>query len=57
MPNRETIAREITLLKAAGQDTIRRKYLKELADYTGTDTIVYFCSYHIKRSVNYVCME
>ncbi len=52
MPNRETIANEINLHKTAGQDTVRRKYLKELANHTKADTVIYFSSYNIKRSIN-----
>ena len=52
MPNREAIASEINLHKTVGQDTVRKKYLKELAEYTVSDTLIYFSSYNIKRAIN-----
>lgn len=52
MPNREKIGNEINELKGAGQDIVRRRYLKELSDYTKRDTVIYFSGYHIPRSIN-----
>lgn len=45
MGNRTEIMKEITDYKNAGQDIIRRQYIKELSDFTGNDTIVYFSSF------------
>lgn len=52
MPNRENIQGEINTLKATGQDIVRRKYLKELSEYTKRDTVIYFSGYHIPRSIS-----
>jgi hypothetical protein len=52
MPNREKIQNEINIQKSSGQDIVRRKYLKKLADYTRVDTIIYFSSYNIMRPMN-----
>jgi hypothetical protein len=52
MPDRGGIAKEIATQKTMAQDTVRRKYLKELAGCTKADTVVYFSSYHLKRSIN-----
>ena len=41
MPNKVAIQQEVLALKEVGQDQVRRKYLKDLADYTGRDTIIY----------------
>lgn len=41
MPTREEIQQELTLTKSVAQDSIRRRYLSELAQHTGRDTIVY----------------
>lgn len=49
MPTREKIAAEINQQKAAGQDTVRRKYLSALQKKTGRDTVVYFSSYNVHR--------
>lgn len=40
MPTRNEIFNEIATEKAAAQDTIRRKYLNELAQFTERDTII-----------------
>ena len=45
MANRNDIIKEITEYKTAGQDIIRRHYLKELQSFTGNDTIVYAASF------------
>lgn len=52
MPNREDMAKEISTLKATGQDIVRRRYIKELSDYTKRDTVIYFSGYHIPRSIS-----
>lgn len=52
MPNREDISKEINNLKGAGQDIVRRRYLKSLSDYSGRDTVIYFSGYHIPRTIN-----
>lgn len=41
MPNRQSIQQEILTLKGSGQDLIRRRFLSELAKFTGRDTIIY----------------
>jgi hypothetical protein len=41
MPTLNEIQSEILNIKGMSQDTIRRKYLKRLAKYTGRDTIIY----------------
>lgn len=45
MANRNEILNRITEFKNAGQDIIRREYIKKLYDYTGNDTIVYAASF------------
>lgn len=49
MPTREKIAAEISQQKALGQDSVRRKYLRQLHKQTGRDTVIYFSSYNIPR--------
>jgi hypothetical protein len=49
MPTREHIQNEITALKNMGQDNIRHKYLAQLNEKTGRDTVIYFSSYGIQR--------
>lgn len=46
MANRNEIMKEIDDYKIAGQDTIRRRYIRELSDFTGNDTIIYFSSFN-----------
>lgn len=41
MANRNEIIDKISQYKNAGQDIIRRTYLKEMCDYSGHDTIIY----------------
>jgi ClpP class serine protease len=48
MPARSEIQAEIT----AAQDKVRRKYLKGLANHTGTDTILYASAFTSKRIPN-----
>lgn len=48
MPARSEIQAEIT----AAQDRVRRKYLKNLARHTGTDTILYASAFTSKRIPN-----
>jgi len=45
MPARNDIQTEILSAKNAAQDNVRRKYIKELSDYTNRDTIVYLTAY------------
>ena len=45
MANRNEILSRMNEYKNAGQDIIRREYLKELYDYTGHDTIVYAAAF------------
>jgi len=40
MPSRNEIFNEVQKAKASAQDDIRRKYLKELFEFTGNDTII-----------------
>lgn len=49
MPTREKIAAEIHKHKGEGQDTVRRKYVKELQKHTKRDTILYFSSFTVSR--------
>lgn len=41
MPNKNEVLEEIRLLKQHSQDQIRRKYLKDLSNYTKRDVIIY----------------
>lgn len=41
MPNYNDIEKEIGTMKQTAQDIVRRKYIKELADYTKTDVLLY----------------
>jgi len=41
VPSRNEILEEITKAKGGAQDIIRRKYIKELSEYTGRDTIIF----------------
>ncbi len=45
MPNRNQILRELNNDKNSSQDTIRRRYLKALHNYTKNDTIIYFANF------------
>jgi hypothetical protein len=45
MPARNDIQTEIINAKNASQDNVRRKYIAELSDYTGRDTILYLTAY------------
>lgn len=49
MPSRIEIFQEITQQKGGAQDKIRRKYLKELADYTERDTILVSSAFTSKK--------
>ena len=40
MPSRNEILEEITKAKGGAQDTIRRKYLTELSDFTDRDVVI-----------------
>lgn len=52
MPARNEIQSEILNVKSTAQDSVRRKYLSELAEYTGRDTIVYCTAYStIKKAI------
>jgi len=41
MPNRNEVQQEILKKKGEAQDEVRRGFLKDLAQYTGRDTIIY----------------
>ncbi len=45
MPARNEIQNEILNAKNTAQDSVRKKYIAELAKYTGRDTIVYCTAY------------
>ena len=45
MANRNEILNRMNEFKNAGQDLIRREYLKDLYEYTGHDTIVYAAAF------------
>ena len=34
----------------SAQDTVRRKYIKELADFTGRDTLIYCTAYSTPKA-------
>lgn len=48
MPNRNEILNELNKDKNASQDKIRRRYLKNLYNYTQNDTIIYFANFSPK---------
>ncbi len=41
MPSRNEVLEEITKAKGGAQDTVRRKYLKDLSEYTNRDVIIF----------------
>lgn len=45
MSDRNTIPEEISCQKNLGQDIIRKKYIKQLAEYTHNDTVIYVSSF------------
>jgi ATP-dependent protease ClpP protease subunit len=45
MPARAEIQKEIESTRSTVQDTIRRRFLHELAEYTGRDTIIYMSGF------------
>ena len=45
MSDRNSILEEISQQKNLGQDIVRRKYIKQLSDYTHNDTVVYISSF------------
>jgi len=49
MPARNEIQREIIEAKNAAQDNVRRKYLKDLADYTKRDCILYATAFSTNK--------
>jgi ClpP class serine protease len=52
MPERAKIQTEIQNAKNAAQDTIRRRYIKTLSQYTKRDTILYMSGFTTKKMVN-----
>lgn len=48
MPNRNEILNELNRDKKGSQDKIRRRYLKNLHNYTKNDTIIYFANFSPK---------
>ena len=52
MPNRNDIFQEIVQTKAAAQDIIRRRYLKDLYEYTKRDTVIYATAFTSKKLPN-----
>ncbi len=49
MATKHEIAQEILDIKNSAQDTVRRRYLKELSEYTNRDTILYCTAYSTPR--------
>lgn len=47
MPTLEHIQKEVAELKQAGQDSVRKRYLKRLNKLTGRDTVIYFSAYNV----------
>ena len=45
MPTRAEIQQEIETARNASQDTIRRRFINDLAKYTGRDTIIYMSGF------------
>lgn len=45
MPTLNEIQQEIVRAKTASQDAVRRKYVRDLSDYTHRDTIIYITAY------------
>lgn len=45
MATKHEVAQEILEMRNTAQDIVRRKYLKELAEYTGRDTLLYCTAY------------
>ncbi len=52
MPARNDIQNEIISAKNTAQDNVRRKYIKELSDYTERDTIIYITAYTTVKMAN-----
>lgn len=52
MPTRNEIQQEIINAKTAAQDAVRRKYIRELSDYTKRDTIIYITAYATNKMAN-----
>lgn len=50
MPNLHDIQNQINSAKEAGQDKIRRAYVKQLSDYTERDTIVYASAFSSNKA-------
>ena len=50
MPTKSEISQIVLNAKNGAQDEIRRKYLKELSDYTRRDTILYCSAYTIPQA-------
>mgnify|MGYP000154146644 CR=1 FL=1 len=50
MATKHAIAQEIIDVKNKAQDTIRRKYLKDLSEYTDRDTILYCTAYSTPKA-------
>ena len=49
MPTKSEISQIVLNAKNGAQDDIRKKYLKELSDYTHRDTILYCSAYTNKN--------
>jgi len=45
MPTRAEIQQEIEMARNTSQDTIRRRFIKDLSEYTGRDTIIYMSGF------------
>lgn len=52
MPTRNEIQQETLNAKTAAQDEVRRKYIRELSEYTHRDTIIYITAYATNKMVH-----
>lgn len=52
MPTRNEIQQEIFNAKTAAQDEVRRKYIRDLSEYTHRDTIIYITAYATNKMVH-----
>lgn len=50
MPARNEIQQEILRIKGTAQDDVRRRYMKQLAEYTGRDTVIYASAFAAPKS-------
>lgn len=50
MATKHEITEEIMKARNSAQDTVRRKYIKELAEFTGRDTLIYCTAYSTPKA-------